>query len=39
MSALEATLLHLIREDGLPEPMRQYAFAADIGRKWKADFA
>ena len=31
MSALEETLLHLIREDGLPEPMREYAFAAGIG--------
>ena len=38
-SSLEITLLHLIREDGLPEPLLEYQFAKEIGRKWRADFA
>jgi very-short-patch-repair endonuclease len=38
-SPLEATFLQLILDDGLPEPLREYRFAQEIGRQWRADFA
>lgn len=36
-SALETTLLYLIRANGLPEPEREYRFCPH--RRWRADFA
>lgn len=38
-SELEALLLLHIRAEGLPEPRREYPFAAPVGRKFRADFA
>jgi very-short-patch-repair endonuclease len=38
-SPLEATLLQLILDDGLPRPLTEYRFAEEIGRMWRADFA
>lgn len=37
MSDLEETLLFQIKAAGLPEPVREYAFAKSIGRKWRFD--
>ena len=39
VSPLEATLLQLILDGGLPEPLTEYRFAQEIGRQWRADFA
>jgi hypothetical protein len=36
---LELHLLRDIRAVGLPEPVREFAFAKDEGRKFRADFA
>ena len=40
MSALEDTLLNQMRLMGVPEPEREYRFAAEaLGRQWRFDFA
>ena len=38
MSDLEEHLLWMIRAVELPEPVREYKFAAPVGRKFRADF-
>lgn len=38
MSALEEKLLEHIRAAGLPLPIREYRFAAHLGRRYRADF-
>lgn len=39
MSDLEETLLNQMRMMGLPEPEREYRFAAEaLGRQWRLDF-
>lgn len=37
-SALAALFLKLAVEHGLPEPVHEYEFAKDIGRKWRFDW-
>ncbi len=40
MSELEETFLYHLKACGLPRPdEREYKFAKEIGRKWRADFA
>jgi very-short-patch-repair endonuclease len=36
---LEDTLLFHLRAHRLPTPEREYAFARDVGRRWRFDFA
>ena len=36
---LERDMMDAILLEGLPEPEREYEFAAHYGRKWRADFA
>ena len=38
-SPLELRLLVLIRESGFPEPEPEYAFAKQLRRRWRFDFA
>jgi hypothetical protein len=38
-SPLELRLLVLIRASGFDEPMTEYPFAKDLGRRWRFDFA
>ena len=38
-SPLELRLLVLIRASGFPEPEPEYAFARQLGRRWRFDFA
>lgn len=37
--ALELRLIILIRASGFPEPVTEYPFAKDFGRRWRFDFA
>ena len=39
MSDLEETMAWHLKAAGLPEPVREYRFAAPIGRAWRFDFA
>jgi hypothetical protein len=36
---LQANLLLEIKAAGLPEPIREYPFAKEIGRRWRFDLA
>ena len=38
-SPLELRFLVLIRASGFPEPVTEYAFAKQLGRRWRFDFA
>ena len=39
MSELEEAMAGSLRLNGLPEPVREYPFAQNLGRKWRFDFA
>ena len=35
----EAIFIQVLRHAGIPDPLREYAFAGAVGRKFKFDFA